>query len=99
MNALEPDGDDNSIHDTQLCCPWCSYNLTAITSNRCPECGKRFVLARPGSVDNARPVTIESRSMFCPDCGHNNQGFMPKTCANCDRPFSLWQRIFGLRKP
>src|SRR4051794_36896657 len=30
--------------DTGLHCPKCGYNLTAVTSNNCPECGERFVL-------------------------------------------------------
>src|SRR5689334_13448355 len=30
--------------DTGLHCPKCGYNLTAVTSNTCPECGDRFVV-------------------------------------------------------
>jgi hypothetical protein len=30
--------------DTGLQCPRCGYNLTAITSPLCPECGERFVI-------------------------------------------------------
>lgn len=30
--------------DTGLKCPKCGHNLTAITSNTCPECGERFVV-------------------------------------------------------
>ena len=30
--------------DTELRCPKCGYNLTAVTSNTCPECGDRFVV-------------------------------------------------------
>ncbi len=30
--------------DTGLQCPKCGYNLTAITSSTCPECGERFVI-------------------------------------------------------
>lgn len=86
---------DAEIRDAGLKCPWCEYNLTAISSDRCPECGKRFVLARPGAL--ADNYTLQSsRSMICPDCGHNNQTLMPKKCANCDRPFTLWQRLFGI---
>jgi hypothetical protein len=32
-------------HDTDLKCPHCGYNLTALTSSRCPECGTPFALA------------------------------------------------------
>ena len=30
--------------DTGLRCPRCGYNLTAVTSTTCPECGERFVV-------------------------------------------------------
>jgi predicted RNA-binding Zn-ribbon protein involved in translation (DUF1610 family) len=61
--------------DSGLTCPSCAYNLTAITSNRCPEWGKMFVLAKPGVVASVRSCL--SNSMPCPECGFNNTGFMP----------------------
>jgi hypothetical protein len=30
--------------DTGLRCPKCDYNLTAVTSNTCPECGEGFIV-------------------------------------------------------
>ncbi len=30
--------------DTGLKCPKCGYNLTAVTSSTCPECGEIFVI-------------------------------------------------------
>ncbi len=32
---------------SQATCPRCEYNLTGLTSNRCPECGTRFDAATP----------------------------------------------------
>jgi len=38
------DAEPTPQSDTGLKCPRCGYNLTAMTSNTCPECGERFVL-------------------------------------------------------
>lgn len=40
-------------HDTGLHCPRCGYNLTALTTNRCPECGTPFKLADATQVPDA----------------------------------------------
>lgn len=39
------------VDDTQLMCPACGYNLSGITRDVCPECGKRFVLVQPSLVE------------------------------------------------
>ena len=87
------------IEDTGLKCPWCNYNLTAVRSNECPECGKRFVLHRPGDneVEDISFKYITSNSLLCKECGHYNQSFMPKQCSKCGNPFTLYERIFGHR--
>lgn len=36
--------------DTGLVCPKCRYNLTAVETNRCPECGIRFAIS-PGKEE------------------------------------------------
>jgi hypothetical protein len=41
---MQPMPTESGQSDTGLKCPKCGYNLTAVTSNRCPECGEQFVL-------------------------------------------------------
>jgi len=36
---------------TGLRCPSCGYDLTALTSSKCPECGQPFSIAKPGTPD------------------------------------------------
>jgi len=84
--------------DTQLRCPFCSYNLTALTSARCPECGNAFAIVRPGDILRPEPAGfLGTSSMSCPKCGYVNKGFMPRLCSRCGYEFSLWQRIFGVK--
>lgn len=33
------------LHDRDIHCPRCGYNLRSLTGGRCPECGTRLVLA------------------------------------------------------
>jgi primosomal protein N' len=80
--------------DSGLRCPWCDYNLTALTSSRCPECGKTFVVVKPGMMAAVRSAI--SNSMSCPECGHNNTALMPRACRHCGRRFTLLERIFGV---
>ncbi|MEX2216476.1 MAG: hypothetical protein WD768_20355 [Phycisphaeraceae bacterium] len=90
-----------SPQDTGLDCPWCGYNLTAITTNRCPECGKRFVLAKPRvrEVTKHRSFHLAVEvSMICPGCGEPAGGFMPRQCTRCGRRFTLRERLFGTRR-
>lgn len=42
------------VQDTGLRCPSCGYNLTALTSSTCPECGREFALKEP-AVRNTGP--------------------------------------------
>ena len=83
---------------SELRCPWCDYNLTALTSDVCPECGRRFVIAKPSLVSTLRyrsfRLTMSDR-MVCPECGHANTAFMPARCRHCGTRFSLYQRVFG----
>ncbi len=86
------------IEDSGLTCPWCGYNVTALTKPTCPECGKRFVLAKPGVIDEAEHRTFRissGKTMVCRECGHDNPGFMPARCGHCGKRFTLMQRIFG----
>jgi len=46
----EPAPSDSGLH-----CPRCGYNLTAITSATCPECGERFVLTNAQGYLAKRP--------------------------------------------
>ncbi len=85
------------IQDSELTCPWCGYNMTALTSNRCPECGNRFVLSKPGAAVKARPFTLTG-SMICQQCGRDNTSFMPDKCEFCGHPFKWWERVFGTRR-
>lgn len=85
---------ETQIKDSGLTCPFCGYNLTALTSNRCPECGQVFVLAKPASFASYR--SLVSNSMPCPDCGFSNTDFMPQKCGQCGHPFTWLQRIFGV---
>lgn len=39
MDTVEP-----PPSDTGLKCPKCGYNLTALTTRTCPECGETFVI-------------------------------------------------------
>lgn len=83
--------------DSGLRCPWCEHNLTGLASSRCPECGKPFVIARPGVMNQVRRAFTLSHGLVCPECGHANQSFMPRSCTLCDRPFTLAERVFGRR--
>jgi DNA-directed RNA polymerase subunit RPC12/RpoP len=88
-----------TIEDTQLRCPHCQYNLTALTCTVCPECGKQFYLSatpRPEPIPSSLKFT--SRAMTCPACSWPNDRFMPKACVKCGHAFSIWQRIFGVGK-
>lgn len=89
--------DPDNARDTGLSCPWCGYNLTALTSNRCPECGERFVLSKPGALAKLAPkwFHIRSSGMPCPDCGQDNTAFMPSRCEACGRAFTWPERVFG----
>ena len=83
--------------DSELKCPHCDYNLTALTKPICPECGQRFVIRKPEK--SPPPPEIRSfrvrPSMVCPECHFQNGAFMPRHCGRCGYHFSLWQRIFG----
>ncbi len=35
----------NFLLDRDACCPVCGYNLRALATDRCPECGRHLVLA------------------------------------------------------
>ena len=39
---------------SDLICPWCAHDMTSLQSNRCPECGKQFVLAKPNVITKAK---------------------------------------------
>jgi primosomal protein N' len=92
----QPSNQPSPIEDTNLKCPWCGYNMTALTTNLCPECGKRFVLAKPGIEGrDYRSFKVSSSSMTCRECGHITDGFMPRQCAHCGKPFTLTERVFG----
>ncbi len=41
---MAPTPTESPLQDTGLRCPKCGYNLTAVTSKMCPECGDRFVI-------------------------------------------------------
>lgn len=43
-----------------LYCPQCGYNLTALTENRCPECGEGF---DPARLEKLQRQTITTRSV------------------------------------
>ena len=90
--------DTPSPDSSGLLCPHCGYDLTGLTSNRCPECGGVFIIAAPPTSRgrSIRSFQIETTSMRCPACGTLNGGFMPRSCRYCTRPFSLWERIFGV---
>ena len=89
------DADMNARRDqSELVCPHCHYNLTALQSNRCPECGERFVLTRAEDPPEIRSFVLTP--MSCPDCGAGNSAFMPTHCKRCGYRFSLAQRIFGV---
>jgi hypothetical protein len=44
-----------------LYCPKCGYNLTALTENRCPECGEGF---DPKSLAELQQAGISTRSVI-----------------------------------
>lgn len=44
---MRPPSTESPQPDAGLRCPKCGYNLTAVTSNTCPECGERFILTSP----------------------------------------------------
>jgi len=37
--------------ESGLKCPFCGYNLKSLTSSRCPECGKPFVVSAPETAE------------------------------------------------
>jgi len=88
-----------------LTCPWCGYDLRTLSSNHCPECGKRFVLAKPSMANVTRrrfrsfrlSPSGGSSGLDCPNCGFVNEGFMPRQCKRCGHKFTWWQRAFGTR--
>jgi hypothetical protein len=45
------------MQDTKLHCPSCGYNLTALTTTQCPECGKHFALSNP--IGSSRPQWLK----------------------------------------
>ncbi|HVX83424.1 MAG TPA: hypothetical protein VH253_01265 [Phycisphaerae bacterium] len=50
---------EGSMDDTGLRCPRCGYNLTAMTSSVCPECGERFVVTnREGYLAKVPPSRV-----------------------------------------
>ena len=92
---------DSSPKDTGLDCRWCGYSRTAISSKRCPECVKRFLLAKPRMRDAVKHKSFHLAvevSMICPGCGEPASGFMPKSCMRCGRRFTLRERMFGTRR-
>ena len=91
---MQPTHDDHYI-SSGLECPYCRYDLTSLTSRRCPECGKEFLIVRPEDV-RFKPSRFEQSSMICPSCSFPNRGVMPKSCRQCGRVFSWHERIFGV---
>ena len=41
---MPPPSTESPQSDTRLQCPRCGYNLTAVTSSTCPECGEQFIV-------------------------------------------------------
>lgn len=44
--------------DTGLSCPRCGYNMTGLTTSRCPECGCPFTLTDPALMGESPPVSM-----------------------------------------
>lgn len=46
---------ESSKSKPKLTCPTCGYNLTLLTTDRCPECGNTFLIAPPTQREKRHP--------------------------------------------
>jgi len=89
---------DTVLRDSGLRCPWCEHNLTALCSNRCPECGGVFVVCRPDVMKHVPFRTFGFVWIRCSQCGHNNTSLLPRACQYCGCAFTWFERVFGVSR-
>lgn len=71
-------------------CPTCAYNLNAITTDRCPECGERFVLTNPRGL-LSRAQLAAAVGVFA--CVNAIASFIVVFKGANDEPYMVYRRL------